>query len=166
MACGGFFLLDPSGAYWSLNCDATGTLVTTRTTSTPPFFSAITLISPSLINWQLSAGVDGGIVGTVVVPIPAGQSSVALLSSNGFPFTLTVQDNGILLTSSGGVVTSITVPYPMDVTMSHWPLSLNITSSVAGSLPLVVSADYSIWSCALNKFINEDTTNIIVILDE
>lgn len=166
MACGSLLLQDPSGAFWILSADITGDPLTSKTTLTNLIFTAPTINSPSS-TWQLSAGLDGGIIATQIAPAGA-VTSYALSSStsNGITFSLTIQDDGILVSTFSTIGFTIVVPWPNNVRMSVWPQSIGLTSTLAGASPLVVSADFSIWSCTLNRFINEDTTNIIVVLDE
>jgi hypothetical protein len=163
MSCGNLFLQDPLKRIWILSANDNGTLITSLTAVPVSGLVAPALTSPSYY-WQLSATVNGVITATPVVATSA-SSSYLLSSISGKVFLLTILDTGVLLTSAqvGGL--SIQVPYPTDVSMSQWP-NLGLTSSIAGATPLTVNADYSIWSCTLNRYVNEDTTNIIVVLDE
>jgi hypothetical protein len=163
MSCGNLFLQDPVGRFWSLSSDNSGVLVTTLTTTVLAGFSPPIITSASFY-WSLSVGIDGAIIASVVSSRPASPSY--LLTSSSFKtFLLTIDDNGVLATTSQTGIVVGQVPFPSNVNMSVWP-PLGLTSSVAGATPLTVSADFSIWSCTLNQFINEDTTNIIVVLDE
>jgi hypothetical protein len=163
MSCGNLILQDPLSRFWILHAADNGQLLTSLTTIPQLGFVAPLLNSPSL-TWQLSA-LTNGVITATVVGAQSAPTSVSLSSLSFFSFGLSIMDTGILVTSSQGIVPAFSVPYPTDVQMSQFP-PLGLISSVAGATPLTVSADYSIWSCTLNRFINEDTTNIIVVLDE
>jgi hypothetical protein len=171
MSCGNLILQDGSGGFWIVTAGDDGGLIFTTAPLILPNYVAPVLTSPSFY-WQLSvSGVIGfrptspAIAATQVSPTAA-SSSFLLTSVDLLRFTLTIDDNGVLATTSqAGVGTQAVAPYPSSVSMSFWP-PLGLTSSISGATPLTVSADFSIWSCTLNQFINEDTTNIIVVLDE
>jgi hypothetical protein len=163
MSCGNLILQDPSGGFWILHAADNGQLLTSKTPIPQLGFVAPLLNSPS-ITWQLSALTNGVITATAISAQSAPSSSLlsSLLNNR---FSLSIADTGILMTTSQGIGPVNVVPYPTNVQMSQFP-PLGLISSVAGATPLTVSADFSIWSCTLNRFINEDTTNIIVVLDE
>jgi hypothetical protein len=163
MSCGNLFLKDPTGRFWILSSGNDGVLQMTSTTFVFTPYSAPVIISPSYY-WVLSADTDGTIAATPTSPT-SGSTSYNLSSVLAYNFVLTIDDTGVLLTTSQGLVPPIVVPYPTNISMSKWP-NLGLVSSVAGNTPLTVSADFSIWSCTLNRFINEDTTNLIVVLSE
>jgi hypothetical protein len=163
MSCGNLFLQDPSNRFWILSAANSGVLINSHTSLIISPYTAPVLNSPSF-SWQLSADLDGTIAATVIGSISA-PTSVVLSSTTARSFQLSIDDTGILWTTSQGVLPVVSVPYPTNVSMSQWP-PLGLTSSLAGATPLTVSADFSIWSCTLGRFINEDTTNIIVVLSE
>lgn len=164
MSCGNLILQDPSSRFWILSAADNGSLITSLTTA-PIVDFAPPVISSASYFWLLSAGNNGTITATPVGSTPSASSSYRLSSTSAKPFVLTILDTGVLLTTTTGPGPIVQVPYPTNVNMSFWP-NLGLSSSVAGATPLTVSADFSIWSCTLNRFINEDTTNIIVVLDE
>lgn len=164
MSCGNLLLQDPIGRLWILSGADDGTLIDSLSSAVINNFVAPIVNSPSH-TWQLSALTDGTVVATVVSSVSA-PTSLIVSSATGKVFSLSINDDGILTTNiQAGLASPGQVPYPIDVTMSTFP-NLGLTSSVSGTTPLTVSADFSIWSCTLNRFINEDTTNIIVVLDE
>jgi hypothetical protein len=163
MSCGNLILQDPIGRFWVTNAADDGVLLTVLSALVLTNYAAPVIQSPSFY-WRLSTGLDGAVVATPVSPTGA-SASYLLTSFTSRLFTLTIGDDGVLVTTSAGLGSATSVPYPIDVSMSTWP-PLGLTSSLSGATPLTVSADFSIWSCTLNRFINEDTTNIIVVLDE
>lgn len=163
MACGSLLIKDLFGGLWTLTADDGGVLVTTSTAAVLTMFTPPVLTSPSFF-WQLSAGNDGAIIQTRVSPTAA-SSSFLLSSPSLRVFSLQIQDDGVLYTTTTNGQVAFRLPPPPNISMSNFP-NLGLISSVAGAAPLTIGADYSIWSCTLNRFINEDTTNIIVVLDE
>lgn len=163
MACGSLSIKDFLGGLWILTADNDGVLITTPTVAVLTMFASPVLASPSFF-WQLSAGNDGAVIQTRIAPTAA-SSSFLLSSPNLGVFSLQIQDDGVLYTTTANGQVAFRLPPPPNISMSNFP-NLGLISSVAGAAPLTIGADYSIWSCTLNRFINEDTTNIIVVLDE
>ena len=163
MSCGNLILQDPLSRFWITSAADNGILITALAPISVSNYTAPVITSPSFY-WQLSTGLDGAVIATRVAPTGA-SSSYVLTSLSSLLWTLTIGDDGVLVTSFGGLGSPTLVPFPSSVNMSTWP-PLGLTSTLSGSTPLTVSADFSIWSCTLNRFINEDTTNIIVVLDE
>src|SRR5580765_6190802 len=113
MSCGNLFLQDPVNRFWILSASDDGTLVTSQTPTIPPNFTPPVITSPSFF-WRLSSTVNGVITATSV-GATAASSFYNLSSINGKVFSLTMQDNGVLLTtSSAGALAGILVPYPID----------------------------------------------------
>lgn len=165
MSCGNTVVQDPLNRFWVVGVDDLGTFNLSMTSATFPFFTPPVLNSPGF-SWQLSAQVDGTLTATQVGGTSA-PDSLVLASSAQHDWALSVDDSGNLTSTFVGIgVGGSVAPRPVNVSMSQWPSNLALTSTLTGTSPLTVGADFSIWSCLLNKFINEDTTNIIVVLDE
>lgn len=164
MSCGNLFVQDPSSAFWVVSVADNGVILVTKSTTVLIGFVPPTLASTSF-TWQLSALVDGTLTATQIAPTSS-PTSVTLTSINSIGWNLAIDDSGNFFQTLVGTVVPGLVPFPSGVRMSQWPQNIGLTSTVAGATPLTISADFSIWSCLLNKFINEDTTNIIVVLEE
>lgn len=163
MSCGNLILQDPLGRFWVMSAGNNGQLINALTPLVMTNYTPPVITSPSYY-WQLSSLSNGTITATPVSPTSA-SSSYQLTTLSGFGFMLTMEDDGVLYTTGQIGQVFISVPYPTNVSMSKWP-NLGLISSVAGATPLTVSADFSIWSCTLNRFVNEDTTNLVVVLSE
>jgi hypothetical protein len=164
MSCGNTVVQDPLSRFWILGVDDFGTFNLSLTTAIFPFFTTPILNSPSF-SWQISALTNGTLTATRVSGTVA-PSGFTLASPRQNDWTLSIDDNGNIASTFAGIGVVGVVPYPVNISMSQWPQSIGLTSTLTGSSPLTVGADFSIWSCLLNKFINEDTTNIVVVLDE
>lgn len=164
MSCGNTVVQDPLSRFWILGVSDQGTFNLSLTSALFPLFTPPILNSPSF-SWQLSALLDGTLTATQVSPTTA-PTTLTLASPRQNDWAISIDDSGNIASTFIGIGVVGVVPYPVNVAMSQWPQNIGLTSTITGTSPLTVGADFSIWSCLLNKFINEDTTNIVVVLDE
>lgn len=168
MPCGSPTLKSIDGQFWALSVtSADGGLVTTGPSPVGPLFHNAPILSGPTTFWSLSVDVDGSVVTTRTGTSLGAAATLSVISDSGAFYNLTVDDTGTLATTPSGLtgLNPGTVPYPVNVNMSTFGV-VNLACDIPGAENLTIGADYSIWSCSLNKFVNEDTTNIVVVLDE
>lgn len=137
-------------------------------------FGGTTVTTSFPVNsWHLSADTQGRIVADLVPNPVAPQVALPffpIVSAGGFNWNISIDNNGILQSDLGSPATGgnfqDVIPYPLDVSMSRWPLSTGIFCTTCGNASVTVSGDLSCWCCACNSFVPPEDTNMIVVLEE
>lgn len=163
---------DSNNGVWGIGVLTDGTPYTIKLSSNTSLSPVVNIEDNQNFGvWRLSAGTDGSIE-SISTTGPA-SPPLLLLDTSGKVWQVGILDStGDIITTRSNVLVISQTPIPF---LCVAPRPFDTTSSQFGPLPIfhlptgnlvTVLADYSLYCCALQRFVLPEDTNVIEILDE